>query len=141
MSNYMPASFDKRLLAQTIDLTLMVPVVVLLNFLWEVRPTAFWVYYLALYYAFVVPFEISPMQGTPGKTLTGLRVVAEKGGKLPLSTCLFRQLGKWLSFIPVSLGYFIIYFHAERKSFHDLISHSQVVDVTLAPPRKGVDKK
>ncbi len=130
MTSHYPASFDKRLLAQTIDITLLLPLIFLLDLIWEVRPHGYWLFYFAFYYTYVIPFELSPLRGTPGKKLLGLVVLTSSDGPLYFRACLLRNLGKWLSLLPVSLGFFMVYFHPLRKSLHDILSSTKVVDTS-----------
>lgn len=132
MTSYYPASFDKRLLAQTIDITLLLPLIFLLDMIWEARPFGYWLYYLAFYYTYVIPFELSPMRGTPGKKLLGLAVLTSSDSPIGLRACLLRNFGKWLSLLPVSLGFFMIYFHPLRKSLHDILSGTKVTETRSA---------
>jgi len=130
MTSYPSASFDKRLLAQTIDITLLLPSIFLLDMIWEVRPSGYWIYYFALHYTYVIPFELSPLKGTPGKRLLGLVVLTDGDCPIDLRACLLRNLVKWLSLLPVSIGFFMIYFHPLHKSLHDALSGTKVANTS-----------
>lgn len=74
------------------------------------------------------------MSATPGKKIAGLRVAKINGEQPELSAVLMRNLGKWLSLLPVSFGFFMIYFTKGSKAFHDKLTGTCVVVNT---PQQG----
>jgi len=67
---------------------------------------------------------------TPGKKMMGLRIVTKSHSTdLSLQQLLLREtVGRLLSGIPLCLGYVWVSFNDERKTFHDMIADTRVVD-------------
>ncbi|MFM7103039.1 MAG: RDD family protein [Verrucomicrobiota bacterium] len=65
--------------------------------------------------------------GTPGKLVSGLRILGPDGSRLTLCRALARFAGELLSAIPFGAGYLLVAFHPARLALHDLIAGTQVV--------------
>lgn len=77
--------------------------------------------------------EWSPLGGSPGKLILGLKVVRRDGGRPGLASCYFRNFFKIFS-APLCLGYMIIFFNPDRQCFHDCLTDLHIVkDVERAP--------
>ena len=77
-----------------------------------------------LYHAIL---ESSPLQGTLGKFVVGLRVVDMKGRRPSFFLALLRNATRVFSTLPLLLGYFMISIGKERRALHDRLSFCQVV--------------
>lgn len=122
-----PASFDQRLLAQSIDITLLLPVLFLLDWIWEADSSWFWVVCLLMYHVYAVVTEASSLKGTLGKKIVGLTIEMDDGHPADVKTIIIRNAGKWVSLLPASAGFFLIYFRRDAKTWHDLFTQSRVV--------------
>jgi uncharacterized RDD family membrane protein YckC len=70
------------------------------------------------------------MGATPGKKIMGLRIVqVDHSLQLSFGQLLLREtLGRFLSALPLCLGYLWVSWDKERRTFHDMISKTRVVD-------------
>lgn len=65
---------------------------------------------------------------TPGKTMFGIQVLNSTGEPLDFVKAGFRDtLGKWISAVPLGLGFWIVFFRPDRRTLHDLIFKTYVV--------------
>ncbi len=65
---------------------------------------------------------------TPGKMLTGTRIVdAKTGGRLGVGQCLVRYVGYFLASLPLFLGIFWIAFDKRKQGLHDKLAGTLVV--------------
>lgn len=127
MTNGTAASFNQRLLAQMVDFTLIFPVFVLADYLWQNNTFWYWAACYILFYGYSASFEKSGWKGTPGKFLLQLQVSSATGQALSWANILLRQLLKVLSMALFFAGFFMIYFHPKRKALHDLMSRTGVI--------------
>lgn len=88
----------------------------------QIRNISFVVY---LFYC--VFLEYSPLQGTPGKRLMGLKVVDYHGGRLSLNQALSRNFSKSLSALPLSLGFLWTLWSPKKQAWHDSLAKTYVV--------------
>jgi uncharacterized RDD family membrane protein YckC len=67
---------------------------------------------------------------TPGKRMMGLRIVTEKHKtELEIGQLILREtVGRFISTVPVFMGYFWVSFNKDRKTWHDMIAKTRVVD-------------
>ena len=72
-------------------------------------------------------FISSAYRATPGKMLLGIIVVYDNGRQLPFSRALVREVGKYLSFLLLGLGFFIIGFTRKKQGLHDFLALTVVV--------------
>ena len=70
------------------------------------------------------------MGATPGKKIMGLRIVREDHSlDLSIGQLFFREtVGRLLSTLPFFLGYLWVSWDKERKTFHDMLAKTRVVD-------------
>ncbi|GEM_PF-1187479 len=64
---------------------------------------------------------------SPGKLLMGLRVRNEQGSKLSAGKVSVRYFGKWLSALPLFLGFFLAFSNSKRQALHDKLNKTMVV--------------
>lgn len=121
------ASFNQRLLAQMLDITLIFPAFVLLDHFWLYGGYGFWILCGSFYFVCSVLFENSNRKGTPGKTLLSLEVTPINQNTYGLKNILIRQIFKLLSLLPCCLGFFMIYFHPRGQALHDYLTGTVVI--------------
>lgn len=71
--------------------------------------------------------EPSPMQGTLGKPLVGIKVVDQHGRRLSFSRALARTTTKLASYGALGLGFLWIAFTKSRQGWHDQAARTFVV--------------
>ena len=129
------AGFWQRVGAAVLDtLILIVPSVILLLILKQgaLYQTLSTVVSLA-YFTYV---EGGPTGQTLGKKAIGIRVYDfREGGSIGYGRGLLRQFGKWLSAIPLGLGYFWMLWDKEKQCWQDKIAGSVVVPAEAYPMR------
>ena len=65
---------------------------------------------------------------TLGKMALGIMVVDANGGKLTIGKVILREtIGKFVSFVTLLIGFFIVVFDAQNQGFHDKIAASYVI--------------
>ncbi|MCC7539145.1 MAG: RDD family protein [Deltaproteobacteria bacterium] len=88
----------------------VIGVVTVLGLLYYVLPTTIWGW-------------------SPGKKLMGLKVVDDNGDTPSLGRVVLREvLGKWISSMFCSFGYFMAFFDPEHRALHDRIATTTVVE-------------
>ena len=117
------AGFRKRFIA------IMFDTIILISFLLGVQALGLngrffeaficWVYFAGL--------ESSPMQGTLGKFLIGIKVTDLEGNRINLRVAIVRLIGKQISFLLFFIGYFMVPFNPKKQGLHDIISGCLVV--------------
>ncbi|MGH2515170.1 MAG: RDD family protein, partial [Ktedonobacterales bacterium] len=70
---------------------------------------------------------------TPGKLLTGVRIVRIDGQPLTVRRALLRYLGYWLSTIPFGLGFLWVLVDDRRQCWHDKLAGTYVVYDSRSP--------
>lgn len=76
---------------------------------------------------------------TPGKLITGLEIIDEKGAKISIRSAFFRNYAGYLiSSSLFFLGFIWIYLDKKRRGWHDLISGTYVVVVEKAGMLTGI---
>ena len=81
-------------------------------------------------------FEGGPTGQTLGKKALGIRVIdANAGGSIGYGRALIRYFGRWISSIPLLLGYFWMLWDSERQCWHDKFATDYVVPVDAYPVR------
>jgi uncharacterized RDD family membrane protein YckC len=76
-----------------------------------------------LYYALM---ESSPLQGTIGKLVTGMKVTGLYGERISFLQATYRFLGKLISFGTFCLGYVYVAMSPSKQGFHDILSRCVV---------------
>lgn len=85
------------------------------------------------YFHFILQFIYagyfySVHSATPGKLMFQLQVVTNSGDPLDFVKAGFRDtLGKWISALPLGLGFWMVFFRTDRRTLHDLIFKTYVV--------------
>ncbi len=96
----------------------------------------------ALYYAIAIPIGVAYyvlLEGaargqTVGKMAVGIRVFdLRQGGSIGYGRALIRYVGRYLSAIPLFLGYFWMLWDKEKQTWHDKLAGSVVVPTSSYP--------
>jgi len=121
------AGFWQRVGAAGLDtLILIVPSVILLLILKQ--GALYQTLSTVVSLAYFTYFEGGPTGQTLGKKAIGIRVYDfREGGSIGYGRGLLRQFGKWLSAIPLGLGYFWMLWDKEKQCWQDKIAGSVVV--------------
>lgn len=77
-----------------------------------------------------VLFESSKLRATPGKLLMGVQVVDAHGMRASFLRATARHFGKVLSAVILTAGFLASAVRKDRRTWHDLISGTAVVDKT-----------
>ena len=121
------AGFWQRVGAAVLDtLILIVPSVILLLILKQ--GALYQTLSTVVSLAYFTYFEGGATGQTLGKKAIGIRVYDfREGGSIGYGRGLLRQFGKWLSAIPLGLGYFWMLWDKEKQCWQDKIAGSVVV--------------
>ena len=71
--------------------------------------------------------QASPRQATFGKSLLGLKVTDSDGERLSLVRSLVREAAKYVSAIPMGLGFLLAAFTGRKQALHDMLVSTTVV--------------
>jgi len=82
---------------------------------------------LALVWIYFAGFEASPLEGTPGKRLLGVRLMDVNGKRLAIWRSALRFVMKGVSAAPLMLGFLIAGMNRRRRGLHDMLSGSYAV--------------
>lgn len=77
--------------------------------------------------AYNVVMESSDKQGTYGKQLVKIRVADLQGDRITPSKALSRNLAKFVSALPLFLGYLMAFFNKQQQCLHDIIAGTVVI--------------
>jgi uncharacterized RDD family membrane protein YckC len=91
------------------------------RFLIGLGTLSIWIFYCIL-------GELSPLKGTLGKRMMGIRVQSAKGSKLTVGKVLTRNTAKLLSAAPCYLGFLLAFFSKDNRAWHDSLSGTVVCD-------------
>jgi uncharacterized RDD family membrane protein YckC len=121
------ANFGKRLLAAIVDFfVLLIPSIILL--LIFKQGAAYQAVSTLMSLAYFTYFEGGATGQTVGKKALGIRVYDfRQGGSIGYGRGLLRQIGKYISAIPIFLGYFWMLWDKENQCWQDKIAGSVVV--------------
>ena len=119
--------FWPRLGAFILDLLALSGANNILMALWDKSPAGtFWLL-LALY--FLVMTGIWGQ--TLGKMVLGIKVVTREGERVPWGNVFLREIiGKFVSFLLLGFGFFLIAFDPHKQGLHDRLAHTYVVKET-----------
>ncbi len=81
--------------------------------------------------------ESSPLQGTLGKYLLGIKVVDSHGETLSFTKALVRTLMKVVSYVALGAGFLWIAFTKQKQGWHDKAAKTFVVSRNSVVGRKG----
>lgn len=73
--------------------------------------------------------EAMPARATFGKRLLGLRVCDLNGAPLSFPRTFIRNFSKFLSVVPLGLGFFAALFSFNSRAWHDFLAKAVVVEV------------
>jgi uncharacterized RDD family membrane protein YckC len=86
--------------------------------------------------AYFTFFEGGRRGQTPGKSALGIRVVSFDGsGSIGYGRAFIRWIGRYVSAIPIFLGYFWMLWDKEKQCWHDKFASDVVVPVSAYPIR------
>ncbi|MGY1458027.1 MULTISPECIES: RDD family protein [unclassified Luteimonas] len=94
--------------------------------------------FIALFLAWCVGFERSPLRATPGKRALGLRVATANGGDPGTGAVLLRFVSGALSWLSLNVGHMLAAVPPGHAALHDRLSRTRVVlgpGVTERMPR------
>ena len=120
------AGFWPRLLAHNIDL---LPILLLyyLASLFIPKSNYDYLFIGGIYFAYHIVFELTPLQGTPGKHWAKIKVTSDQLSKVNVIQAVIRNVSKILSLLLFFLGFVLIFFNAKRKGLHDYIGGTLVL--------------
>ena len=120
------AGFWLRLLASVIDFMALLPVNLLLEYAVRDASTQLMLgIFVAAIYSVV--FESSAWQATIGKRVLGIIVTDEQGSRIDAGKALGRHLGKFVSGLPLGLGFIMVGFTDRKQGLHDKIAGTLVL--------------
>ena len=120
------AGFWPRLLAHNIDLLPILLLYYLISFIIP-RSDYDYLFIAGIYFFYHILFEVSPMQATPGKKWTKIKVTNDKELHVSVSQTVIRNTSKILSLLLLFGGFITILFNAKRKALHDYIGGTLVL--------------
>src|SRR5262245_23866422 len=85
---------------------------------------------LIVYVLYSWLMDASPLQGTLGKHILGLKVVDSAGERLTMARSCARNFAKVVAASPCALGFLPILFRHDRRRRHDLAARTYVVATT-----------
>ena len=137
-TEYQPANNNKRVIAFIIDslISAALSKIIFLVFYKFLHLNATSQLVLNLFLGFIIlPMLywvcLTVLLGaTPGKKMMGLRIVTNTySTELSIPQLILREtIGRIISLLPLFLGYVWVSFNSDRKTFHDMIASTRVVD-------------
>lgn len=125
------ANFGQRLVAVLIDGVLLYVVQLIVSAIIG-RAGAFVA--LAIAIAYYIYLEGSPAGQTVGKKVLNIRVIDfATGGPLGFGKAAIRYVGRYVSGLPLFLGYFWMLWDRENQTWHDKIATTVVVPASAYP--------
>lgn len=89
---------------------------------------------IAIAIIYFTAFEGSARGQTPGKSALGIRVVGiDTGTSIGYGRAFIRFVGRYVSAIPIFLGYFWMLWDRENQCWHDKFASDVVVPVSAYP--------
>jgi len=82
---------------------------------------------LLIYILYCMVADASPLQGTVGKRLLGLRVSDARGNRITIPRSIGRGAVKVASIIPVGLGCLWALWSKDRRTWHDMAAKTLVL--------------
>ncbi|HEY1122929.1 MAG TPA: RDD family protein [Haloferula sp.] len=83
---------------------------------------------VGIWILYCIVAELTPLRGTYGKVVMGIRVRPVKGTKLTFGQVIGRNMAKIISFLPCCLGFIFAYFTNGNRAWHDSLSGTAVSD-------------
>lgn len=115
--------FIGRFIAYIIDNLVFVPIYLIVPMDSELVQFLVWIILWTAYYVWMN----GTYGATIGKMLLKLKIVKEDGSKITYSDALLREIGSYLSFVVLCLGYLAIIGDKKKQGWHDKISHTVVL--------------
>ena len=84
-------------------------------------------YTFVIWLLFSMAFEASPLQGTPGKYICGIKVVDQHGNRITLGKSIYRNIAKFSAYISFFIGFLALLFSEKKQTWHDRIAHTFVI--------------
>jgi len=103
---------------------ILMPLVALFNL--TLFPS-FFLLFAMTHWIYFATMESSARGATYGKRLFGLRVVDEKGQALSFARASLRYFAKFVSAVPLFLGFVMAFVTQRKQALHDLIAETVVV--------------
>lgn len=85
---------------------------------------------LFIFLLYFLILDWSPLRGTIGKYLFGLKVCDEFGARLSFGKSLLRCLARGVTLLTLFFGYLTILFRQDKRALHDLMSSTYVLEKT-----------
>jgi uncharacterized RDD family membrane protein YckC len=79
------------------------------------------------YIVYCAILEGSPLRGTIGKRLLGLRVTDNRGQYLTVGRSFARNFAKIVSYLPCGLGFLWALWSKQKRAWHDMLARTLVV--------------
>ncbi len=76
---------------------------------------------------YCIALEASPLQGTVGKVVCGIKVVDLDGNRLTYLRSTGRNFAKLISYIPLALGFLWAAFSKKKQAWHDIFAKTLVI--------------
>lgn len=80
-----------------------------------------------LLFLYLIAFEASKLQASPGKILLKIKVVSAQGGKVTISKAIGRNLAKILSWLTLCIGFFMAGWTQRKQALHDKLAGCCIV--------------
>src|SRR5690625_7545503 len=92
--------------------------------------------YFIINYCYYIFFEYYWAGQTPGKRITGIRVIQDSGHNITLLASFIRNLMRLVDTLPIGyfLGIITIFFHSKNKRIGDIVSGT--IDVHERPGKR-----
>jgi uncharacterized RDD family membrane protein YckC len=130
------ASFGQRFGAALLDTLIFVVLGFILEMFLERQPAQLVGFLAGLGY--YIALEGSGTGQTLGKKVLGIRVVDLTGaGPIGYGRATVRYFGRFISGIPIGLGYFWMLWDDQRQTWHDKFANSMVVPESAYPIRSS----
>ena len=84
-------------------------------------------YTFVIWLLFSMGFEASPLQGTPGKLMCGIKVVDRHGERITYGKSIYRNLAKLSAYVSFFIGFLALLFSPKKQTWHDRIADTFVV--------------
>jgi uncharacterized RDD family membrane protein YckC len=84
--------------------------------------------YCVIYYLYHALAESSRRQATYGKASRGMKVTDLHGGRISFSRATGRHFAKFLSLLPLGIGFFMAGVHRRKQGLHDILAGCVVVN-------------
>ncbi len=120
------ASFGKRCVALLFDTFFCNIVSVIIGLIINLPDTLYESLFLLIYHCYAITMEYR-FQATLGKMIFKMKVFYQNGERPTLKSCIYRNLTKIISSIPLGYGYLRILAPHHRQTFHDEMSNCYVI--------------